>query len=57
LGKIKSVVASDLADLLMRLEAWRQQPKLTWGAFKKILGAVLGEKTRQAVERKIKERQ
>jgi hypothetical protein len=52
-GKIKSVVASDLADLLMRLEEWRQQPKLTWGAFKKILGAVLGEKTRQAVERKI----
>jgi hypothetical protein len=53
LGKIKSVVASDLADLLMRLEEWRQQPKLTWSAFKKILGAVLGEKTRQAVEQKI----
>jgi hypothetical protein len=53
LGKIKSVVASDLAELLMRLEAWRQQPKLTWSAFKKILGAVLGEKTRQAVEQKI----
>jgi hypothetical protein len=53
LGKIKSVVASDLADLLMRLEAWQQQPKLTWSAFKKILGAILGEKTRQAVEQKI----